>query len=71
MSNPIQQPTDRMPLAEFQKARRAVLALFPEPTCHTCTDFEGGLCKQFGEVPAEFQKQPGACEAWRLDLIPF
>ena len=71
MTEPITPPYDRMPLAEFAKARKAVIAMFPEPTCHSCTDFEMGRCKQFGEVPADFQKQPGACEAWRLDFIPF
>lgn len=74
MTTPTTRPTDAMPLAQFVAARqvlRDALARFPEPTCHTCTHFAMGKCTQFGEVPADFQKTPEACESWAFDNIPF
>jgi len=68
------QPIDGMPLAEFIAARavlRQALARFPDPVCANCTNFQMGECKQFGDVPVEFQKKPEACESWVFDGIPF
>jgi hypothetical protein len=74
MTAPTIQPVDGMPLVEFVAARavlRQALARFPEATCHSCTHFAMGACTQFGEVPAEFQKEPERCESWQFSGIPF
>jgi hypothetical protein len=64
-----------MPLAQYVAARqvlRDALARFPDATCHSCIHFAMGRCKQYDqEVPADFQKQPEACEGWQFDAIPF
>lgn len=74
MTTPTIQPHEGMTLAQFQAARqvlRDALTKFPDPVCHNCKHFSMGACAQFGEVPAEFQKQPESCEAWAWDAIPF
>lgn len=74
MTTPTTQPADGMTLAQFVAARqvlREALAKFPDPVCHNCKHFEMGTCKEFGDVPAEFQKTPESCESWVWDGIPF
>ena len=41
-------------------------------TCDQCENFQGGRCEKFAAVPPkEFQHQPGACQEWQYDFIPF
>lgn len=69
-------PHEGMTLAEFTASRevlRSALKRFEEaqPTCYRCMHFSMGECRQFGEVPKEFQERPEACESWVFDAIPF
>jgi hypothetical protein len=40
--------------------------------CHDCTNFAIEHCRHHNaDVPVEFQKAEGQCDAWRYDGIPF
>jgi hypothetical protein len=74
MSTPTTEPRDGMTLEQFKAARqvlRDALEKFRDPICHNCKHFSMGACEQFGDVPADFQKTPEACESWVWDGIPF
>jgi hypothetical protein len=76
MATPHTQPVEHMTLPAFQAARQALrdaLRTFEVvvPNCRSCEHFENGGCKQFGDVPADFQQQAEACESWSFDAIPF
>lgn len=70
------EPTHGMTLAQFLAARdalRGALAQFErvQPDCRSCKHFALGTCELHGDVPAEFQKTPEACQEWAWDSIPF
>jgi hypothetical protein len=71
------QPLDGMTLVQFNATREALrgaLAKFEAaaPTCHRCKFFQAARCEKFdSDVPAEFQRTPGACVEWVYDGIPF
>lgn len=42
-----------------------------KPCCHSCREFDMGVCRMHGDIPAEFQKVEGECTDWRYDGVPF
>lgn len=70
-------PHEAMTLAQFIAARDAVRDALRKfevvvPNCRSCSSFEVGRCKKFGQdIPADFQQTPEACAEWSYDGIPF
>lgn len=42
------------------------------PACHSCEQFQSGVCQHFGQSPPpDWQSGPVECAEWRHDGIPF
>ena len=40
--------------------------------CYTCKNYIDGVCTEWkAEPPKEWKEEPGHCESWTLDEIPF